>query len=105
MGEESRLRNKKIQFWVTQKENEKIRDKAEYCDFSISDYLRSVSVDGYIIKRDFHGLREVNAIGVNINQIARQVNFQNEVTEREVDELRVQYEKLFVVIYEQILNG
>ncbi|WKY47296.1 plasmid mobilization relaxosome protein MobC [Eubacteriaceae bacterium ES3] len=71
----------------------------------MSDYLRSVSVDGYIIKHDLHGLKEVNAIGVNINQIARQVNFQNEVTERDVDELRVQYEKLFEVVNGQILNG
>ena len=90
---------------MTEKEYEMIRDKANYCNLSMRDYLRNVSVNGYIIKRDFHGLREVNAIGVNINQIAKQVNFQNEVTEREVDELRVQYEKLFSVIYEKILNG
>ncbi len=105
MSEKSRLRDRKIQFWVTEKEYEKIRDKAEYCNLSLSSYLRRVGVDGYIIKREFHAISEVNAIGVNINQIARQVNFQNEVTERELDELRCQYEKLFGVIYDEILKG
>lgn len=82
-----------------------IKDKTKYCQLSMSDYLRNVNVDGYIIKRELQGMKEVNSIGVNINQISRQVNFENEVTERDLDELRVQYEKLFEVIYEEILNG
>ena len=105
MSEEGRLRNKKVQFWVTEVEHNVINEKAKYCTLSICNYLRKVSVDGVIIKREFEGLYEVGEIGVNINQLARKVNTRGSVIERDVEELRVQYEKLFEVVYGQILNG
>jgi len=71
----------------------------------MSEYLRKVSVDGVIIKRELEGLYEISKIGVNINQIAKQVNKRDMVIERDVEELRMQYEKLFEVVYGQILNG
>ena len=67
--------------------------------------MRKVSVDGVIIKRELEGLYEISKIGVNINQIAKQVNKRDMVIERDVEELRMQYEKLFEVVYGQILNG
>jgi len=104
LSEEGRLRNKKVQFWVTEAEHNIINEKAKYCTLNISNYLRKVSVDGVIIKREYEGLHEVSKIGVNINQIARRVNTRGSVIERDVEELRVQYEKLFEVVYGQILN-
>ena len=105
MSEEGRLRKKKIQFWVTEIEYDVISEKANYCNITMSEYLRKVSVDGVIIKRELEGLYEINKIGVNINQIAKQANKRDAVIGRDVDELRVQYEKLFEVVYGQILNG
>ena len=105
MSEEGRLRKKKIQFWVTEIEYDVISEKANYCNITMSEYLRKVSVDGVIIKRELEGLYEINKIGVNINQIAKQANKRDAVIGKDVDELRVQYEKLFEVVYGQILNG
>lgn len=100
-----RLRDKYIQVWVTEKEREFIKEKAASCGLSVSEYLRKVSVDGVIILRDFKGIYEINKIGVNINQIARSVNERDVVTERDVEDLRVQYEKLFEVVRDLIMNG
>lgn len=103
--EEGRLRKKNIRLWVTDIEHQVIKDKAKYCGLTTSAYLRKVSVDGIIIKRDYEGLNDINKIGVNINQIAKNANKRGTVIERDVDELRVQYEKLFEIVYGQILNG
>lgn len=105
MAKKKRLRDKYIQVWVTEKERDVIKDKATYCGLSVSEYLRKLSIDGVIIKRDFEGLYEINKIGVNINQIAKKANESGVVIESYVDELRVQYEKLFEVVYSQIING
>ncbi|MDA8222503.1 plasmid mobilization relaxosome protein MobC [Desulfosporosinus sp.] len=105
MSEVGRLRDKKIQFWVTEIETDVINEKANYCGLSRSEYLRKVSIDGVIIKRDFEGLYEINKIGVNINQISKNANKRDMVIERDVEELRMQYEKLFEVVYGQIIDG
>lgn len=105
MSEEGRLREKKVQFWVTETELSVINDRAKYCKLSRSTYLRKVSIDGFIIKRELEGLNDINKIGININQIARRVNQRGSVIERDVEELRVQYEKIFEVVYGQIING
>jgi len=105
MGKKNRLRDQPIQFYVTRAEYDVINGKAKYCGLSVSVFLRKVSIEGPIIKRDFGGLSEVSNIGVNINQIARRVNTRGSVIERDIEELRVQYEKLFEVTYRQILEG
>ncbi|HYE09407.1 MAG TPA: plasmid mobilization relaxosome protein MobC [Patescibacteria group bacterium] len=105
MSNGERLRNKIVQFWVTEKEYDVIKDKAKYCELCMSAYLRKVGVDGFIINRDFSGLNDVNRIGASINQIAKKVNERGSVIDRDLDELRVQYEKLFEVLYGQIISG
>lgn len=105
MKKKERFRNKIVQFWVSESEYSMIQEKAKYCNLTISAYLRKVGVDGYIIRRDFGGLNEINKIGININQIARRVNSNDQVIERDVEELRVQYEKMFEVVYAQIIEG
>lgn len=105
MASKNRLRDKYIQVWVTESERKFIQDKAKYCSLTMSEFLRQVSVDGVIIKRDYAGIDEINKIGVNINQIAKKANKRDMVIERDVEELRVQYEKLFEVVYGQIING
>lgn len=105
MSNRERLRDKIIQFWVTEKEYDVIKDKAQYCNLTISAYLRNVGVDGFIIKRELSYINDINRIGVNINQIAKKVNERGFVIERDVDELRVQYEKMFEIVYGQIIRG
>lgn len=105
MAKKERLRNKIVQFWVTENEYDVIKDKANYCNLTMSEYLRKVGVDGTIINRDLSGINEINKIGVNINQIAKRANEKGSVIESDVEELRVQYEKLFEIVYGQIING
>jgi hypothetical protein len=106
MAKKKRLRDKLIQFWVTESEYNMVKDKADYCGLSISEYMRNVGVDGAIIKRDFKDIfYELNKIGVNINQLAKRANESGIVVERDVDELRNQYEKMFELYYEHVLNG
>lgn len=100
-----RMRNKLVQFWVTEKEYEIIKDKSCYCDLTLNEYMRQMGVDGVIIKRDFSKIDEVNKIGTNINQIAKLANSRGSLIERDVVELRLQYEQLFEVMYREILNG
>ena len=105
VAKRERLRDKLIQFWVTENEMGVIDKKANYCSLTRSEYLRKVSVDGVIIKREYEGLYEINKIGVNINQIAKNANKRGTVIEKDVEELRVQYEKMFEVVYGRILDG
>lgn len=101
----NRFRDKMIPFWVTEKEKEVIEEKASFCKLSVSEYTRRMCVNGTIIKREFDGIGEINKIGVNINQIAKKVNEKGFMNEAEFEELRKQYDNLFELFYEKILNG
>lgn len=106
MAVNNRLRDKQVKFFVTDSEFNKLKDKADYCELSLSAYLRKMGVDGVIVKRDFKDMFfELNKIGVNINQIAKKANESGVVVERDVEELRNQYEKMFELYYEYVLNG
>ncbi len=105
MTKKKRLRDIPMQFYVTEDERNVIEDKAKYLKLSMSEYMRQMCIKGLIIKRDLKGLDEINRIGVNINQIAKKANESGHVIERDIEELRVQYEKLFEIVYGQIISG
>lgn len=74
----SRIRNKKIEFYMTEEEREIIDKKAKEIGLNRSEYLRKIAMQGYIIKQDFSHvddlIYEVNKIGTNINQITKKIN-------------------------------
>lgn len=105
MAIEKRIRQKQFKIRLTEIEYENISLKAEACGLSKSEYVRQMAADGVIIKRDFTAIKEVNKIGVNINQIAKKVNERDIVIESDIADLQFQFEKLFEVIYENILSG
>ena len=64
---------------VTQEERNLIEDKMKQLHATkIGAYLRKMAIDGYVIYRDDTDIKEMNkqlqAIGRNINQIARKLN-------------------------------
>ncbi len=100
-----RVRNKKFNFYVTEKEEEVIRNKAKYLDMTISSYLRKMAIEGIIIKKDFNSVfYELNKIGVNINQIAKKVNETGIVNSRDFDELKAEVNSIFELYYNKILS-
>ncbi len=100
-----RVRNKKFNFYVTEKEEEFIRDKAKYLDMTISRYLRTCAMETVIIKKDFNEVfYNLNKIGTNINQIAKKVNTSGVITERDFDELKAEMNSMFELYYNKILD-
>ena len=75
----SRKRNVQIIFWVSEKEQQQIREKmAQVGTDNLSAYLRKMAIDGYILKLDLPELREMISLlrrsGNNLNQLARRLN-------------------------------
>lgn len=100
-----RLRNKRFNFYVTENENMIIRDKAKFLDMSLGEYLRKMAIDGMIIKKDFNQVfYELNKIGVNINQIAKKVNENETITEKDFFDLKAEVESIFELYYSAILS-
>ncbi len=68
-----------VKFRVTPIEKEKIRDRMRECGIAnMARYLRTMAINGCIIKPDHTDIKEMNyelhKIGVNINQIAKKTN-------------------------------
>lgn len=81
----NRYRNKDIHVMVTEIEKEIIERKSKTAGFSsINAYAHKMLLNGLVIQVDLKELLElnnsINKIGVNINQIAYQVNSTNVVT-------------------------
>lgn len=81
---------------LTEKEKEEIREKAEQLGLSVSDYVRSVLISSKSIRRksrvDCEAIKqlvyEINKIGVNLNQIAKEVNSIRDIDIQVLESLR-----------------
>lgn len=99
-----RIRNKCLKVYVTEKEKNLLEKKASYCNLNMTNYLRTIGIDGVIIKRDYRWMNDVNKIGSNINQIAKKVNQQNKILEKDFVELQREVERLSSLLYLEILK-
>ena len=71
-----RARPIQIKFFVTEQEREVIRQRMELMGVTnLAAYMRKISQDGFLYRVNIDGLpeicRQVEAIGQNINQIAK----------------------------------
>lgn len=78
---------------VTQEERNLIEEKMEQLHATkIGAYLRKMAIDGYVIYRDDTEIKNMNkqlqAIGRNINQIARKLNSTGNIYKEDVAELK-----------------
>ena len=93
-------RNRTVQFnlRLTEYERDYIEDKAKSVNMHVTSYARKIMMDGAIIYRDTtifsKYMRELNSIGVNINQIAHNTNSVNNVISNDVIQLKQQFERL-----------
>lgn len=90
---DKRKRNRLITFWVTPEEYDLIDDRMLVTGFKDrSAYLRKRAIDVHLIQVDttdiFNLVNEVNAIGKNINQIAKVANSNYSVSKEEIEEIR-----------------
>ena len=94
------VRYRPVQFKIRLTENEKeyVSDKAKSVNMSTTAYARKMVLDGAIVYRDptiySKWMKELNAIGVNINQIAHNTNSIDNVISNDVVQLKKQYERL-----------
>ena len=94
-----RTRNVKLEFYVTQDEQEIIRQKMErYGCTNLSAYLRKMAIDGYVISLDLPELREVSSLlrrsSNNINQIAKRANETRRVYDEDLKEIQKKQDEL-----------
>ena len=73
---ENLYRPVQVKFRVTDLERQKIRDRMKECGIkNMARYLRTMAINGCIIKPDHTDIKQTNyelhKIGVNINQIAK----------------------------------
>ena len=74
----------------------------------IGAYLRKMAIDGLIIYTDTSDIRaftkELHAIGLNINQIAKRVNATGSVYETEIAEIKERLDEIWRLQRRILLN-
>lgn len=98
----NRRRNIYLSFWVTPDEKRIIEKKMEIAhQKKVSDFLRQAAICERVLVYDYDGLalrdmtKEINKIGVNINQVAARVNSTDNVYQEDLDYLKNEVEKIW----------
>ena len=97
---QNRTRKEQLIVRVTPEEKQLIQKKMEqYRTGNFSRYARKMLIDGYVVNVDLSDFQrlsgEVNAIGVNINQIAKAVNATGRVYENDIAEAKERVEEIW----------
>ena len=85
---------------VTEEERKLIEQKmAQLPTSQIGAYLRKMAIDGYIIYVDVKNIKqyiqELQAIGKNINQIARRVNSTTNIYKEDIEEIKARLNEIW----------
>ena len=85
---------------VTPEERAMIEQKmAQLPTSQIGAYLRKMAIDGYIIYVDVKNIKqyiqELQAIGKNINQIARRVNSTTNIYKEDIEEIKKRLDEIW----------
>ena len=96
----NRKRNIQIKFNVTEEERELIRKKmAQIPTQRIGAYMRKMAIDGFIIYTDTTNIKEMNkelqAIGKNVNQIAKRVNSISNIYSEDITEIKERLDEIW----------
>ena len=95
-----RKRDIQLKFRVTPQEREMIETKmAQFGTTNMAAYLRKMAIDGYIIYTDTADIKafikELSAIGRNINQIAKRINAGGPAYQADMDEIRERLDEIW----------
>ena len=88
---DGRKRTVQIKFRVTEAERDLILEKMKLIPTrNMAAYLRKIAIDGYILQVDHTDIKamtaEIQKIGVNVNQIAKQVK-EYDVIKKNIDSI------------------
>jgi hypothetical protein len=104
----SRLRDKLINFRVTQSEADRIDKNIKLSGLGKERYLRAMAIEGKIFKQDLESVRllaaEIKKIGVNINQIAKVANETGSVESDSTDVLNRHMEEIWQLVKSTLLK-
>ena len=97
---QNRTRNVQIKFWVTPEERKLIEQKMALLPTKrIGAYMRKMAIDGYIIYTDLSEIKEfqkeLQAIGRNINQIAKRINATNNIYDTDITEIKERLDEIW----------
>jgi hypothetical protein len=97
---QNRTRNEQLIVRVTPEEKELIQKKMKlFGTENFNRYARKILIDGYVINLDLSEFQklsgEVNAIGVNINQIAKTVNATGRIYENDIAQVKEMMEEIW----------
>ena len=97
---QNRTRNVQIKFWVTEEERKLIEQKmAQLPTQRIGAYLRKMAIDGLIVYTDLSEFKEfqkeLQAIGRNVNQIAKRVNATSNAYDADIAEIKERLDEIW----------
>ena len=89
-----------IKFRVTEQERDVIRQRMELMGITnLSAYMRKISQDGFLYTVNIDGLpeicKEVEAIGQNINQVAKRVNSTNTIYAEDIRQMKAELDRIW----------
>lgn len=86
-----RLRGREFKLWLTEDEHSHLTAQAKKAGLTRGQFLRSIVMGIQLRARPpdtyYELLREINAIGVNINQIAHIANYERTISEDKINYL------------------
>ena len=96
----NRTRPNQVLFFVSDDEKRIIKAKmAQLGTKNMGAYLRKMAIDGYIIYTDTADIKafikELSAIGRNINQIAKRINAGGPAYQADIDEIRERLDEIW----------
>ena len=90
-------------FRVNEEEDKMIKEKMKQLGTDyFGAYARQMLIDGQVVKTDYttikNLIKEINKIGVNINQIAKRTNETNRIYEDDIKELKGELEQVWQLL-------
>ena len=104
----NRSRATQIKFYVNDKELELINNRVRSANVTNRGaYLRKMAIDGFIVNVDTSDLKaavkEMNAIGKNINQIVRSANTYG-IAKQDIDAINAKVDEIWQLLKFTLLN-
>lgn len=98
-----RTRTIQIKFYVTEQEREDIRQRMSLIGTTnLSAYMRKISQNGFLYRVNIDGLPEickaVEAIGQNINQIAKRVNSTDTTYAEDIRQMKAELDQIWKLL-------
>jgi len=98
-----RKRNKQLKVWISQEEQEMIRQKmAEFGTSNLGAFVRKMVIDGYIFKLEIPELKNVikimGPISRNLNQMARCLNAGGSIYKEDLQEISDKLDEIYEIL-------